>query len=201
MSGRWLGVCVVSIALGCRPPSPVMAPPPPHAVIVTAPPPSAPIVLRDWLSAQGATASLDDLGNECCCVELAVGPAHEPAAQCDELEDLPVDEAYWVVVHRIVRVVRAGAIVTVLDLPVQLGDMDRLPRRGEPWADLELALTIAPDGTSATLDGAAAACTAPTGDPKGADARDTAIRRMCAARGVYGWSGAGFVRLRGAGRI
>jgi hypothetical protein len=158
------------------------------------PPAEQPIVLAAWLSAHGATGSLDDFGNECCCVELRVGTALEPAVQCDELDDVGVPDGYWAIVHRIVRVVRAGTSVKVLDVPIQLGNMDRSPRPGRSWADFELELRIAPDGTSATVDAREHGCAARTAKHEAEDAVDVARRRMCAARGVYRWNGARFRR-------
>ena len=161
-------------------------------------PPAAEPILTEWLFAHGAKGSLEGFGNECCCVELRVGTAREPAMQCDELEDVGDADGYWVVVHRVIRIVRGGKIVKVLDVPTHVGNLDRPPAplgvSRRPWADFGLELRIARDGSSATLDDADHDGAARIENHKPKDALDEAIRHICAARGVYRWNGGRFRR-------
>jgi hypothetical protein len=171
----------------------------------------------EWLSPRGATGSLDRFGNVWGCVEIVVGTAREPALVCDEAQEPSrgKDETsvYRVVTHRVAFVVRAHKIVTVLDVEWRLEALDAPhpgPGRSSP-AIIELQLTIAPDGMSATLEDARAdmmdACPAEIpsartpqkqGEKGELDAwrafDDELERRMCNARGGFIWKAGRFVR-------
>jgi hypothetical protein len=140
------------------------------------------------------------------CIDLVVGAARERAVLCNDVE-----WAYWTVTRQVVRVVRAGKKVIVLELPTRVEGFDT----GATM--LETRLRIAADGMSATVDGVPAKRDAPEpthGNPiedcKSApptrkdEAQERAnygrptygelMRRLCASRGTYRWSGDRFTR-------
>ncbi|HEX5061728.1 MAG TPA: hypothetical protein VFV99_20315 [Kofleriaceae bacterium] len=139
------------------------------------------------------------------CVELVVGTAREEAVLCEE-----TDYNYWTVTHQVVRVVRAGKTVPVLDLLTKIEAFDS----GAIW--LEQRLRIGADGMSAILDGVPITdvsarhtgqpgpfedCNHASdwkgspieGEPKYRDLR----RQSCNALGAYQWNGGRFVHQRG----
>lgn len=140
------------------------------------------------------------------CIKLVVGTAREHAELCDDF-----DGDYWRATHQIVRVVRAGKTVTVLDVVTQIEGFDT----GATM--LETRLRVAADGMSATVVAVPAEPDAPeptSGHPsedcKNApptpddEATERAThgrptygelrRRLCGARGRYRWAGGRFVR-------
>jgi hypothetical protein len=138
------------------------------------------------------------------CRKLVVGPAREPASLCEE-----VATSYWHVTRQVVSAMRAGKSVTVLDVPTKVEGDD------SGAIMLELKVTIARDGMSATVEGMPIRTGGPpTSQPGPEEDCDTASdwtdsplerghgvtpyrelrRRMCAARGTYRWSGGRFAR-------
>ena len=166
------------------------APPPPHAPATTVADPVR------WFSERGATPSDFD-GTDC--HQIAVGPPHEPALLCTQVRSGGTEQppGAWIDTRRIASVVRAGKIASVLDVGVSLqGDDSGLPR-------LILQLDFAADGTSATLiDRNVVAPSDPTKGPQVApdegcdsDPEDVLLRRLCAGRGTFRWSGGRYVRV------
>lgn len=137
------------------------------------------------------------------CVKLVVGSGREDALLCDEI----YDQEYWRVTHQVVRVVRAGRSVPVLDVPTRIEGQDS----GDLW--LELRLTVALNGLAASLDGMPIALDGPpTAQPgpledcdTASDLKDSEVerqaglsayrelrRQFCKARGTYKWNASRF---------
>ena len=101
---------------------------------------------REWFRARGVKGpkNLTD------CIELVVGTSREQALVCDESHAGPATKKYThglVTQRRVVRVVRAAKIVSVLDVETSRADVS--------WSlpELALELRIADDGMSAvTID-------------------------------------------------
>lgn len=156
-----------------------------------------------WLAARGAHAAVGTLNNVWGCLEIIVGTDSEQALVCDEAEQVSCcDDVDRVVTHRIVRVVRAAKIVSVLDAPTRIDALDAPPahpNRPRSPSMLDLTLTIAPDGRSATiLDEGVCQRLAAERRPQGEEAprafdRDLQ-RRSCKARGEYVWKRGRFAR-------
>jgi len=173
----------------------------------------APVKIADparWMAARGVqVAPLENYGNKWGCVEIAVGTARELALVCSEVKDVSrgamatPDSVYRVVEHRIVRVVRAGSVVTVLDAEITLEPLDK--ETVTQGYLLDLRFRVAPDGMSVTVDdhGPGAHCPSAKylNDKSSCKTGDVWTRfdceqwfRMCNARGGYVWQGDRFVR-------
>lgn len=171
----------------------------------------------EWLRAHGAKeGSLDKFNYASGCVSIVVGAAREAALLCTDIEDVSAGDdqnpVYRVVSHQIVRVVRAGKVVAVLDVRTRLEPLDGpVPPPGQPWhgiVDLELA--IAPDGMSARVDSVDPATKCQARDAlRGTTDKEYAredrawimfddewITRICNGRGRYIWKSGRFVRAR-----
>ena len=152
---------------------------------------------------RAADAGTRDAPGSESCVRLVVGSGRENALLCDEIHD----QDYWRVTHQVVRVVRAGRSVLVLDVPTKIEGQDS----GDLW--LELRLTVGSSGLAAsldsvplTLDGPPASQPGPLEDCDTApDWNDSEVkrqaglstyrelrRRFCNARGPYKWNGGRF---------
>ena len=137
------------------------------------------------------------------CVKLVVGTAREDAVLCAE-----IDDGYWRVTRQVVRVVRAGKSVALLDVLTKIEGVDS----GAIF--LEQRLRIASNGLSATLDGVpitdVSSARSGTGQPgpsedcnhasdwEGGSIADRPRyrdlrRRSCDALGAYRWDGGRFV--------
>jgi hypothetical protein len=133
------------------------------------------------------------------CIEITVGPKHEPATLCEEIQ-----EGYWRVTRQFVSVTRAGKQVRVLDVTSKVEGSDS----GDKWLDLKLR--VAADGMSAaTVDGVpstvAGAQPGPTESCR-VSSKWNAVgkefgapfgpvrKRFCRERGSYKWRGTKFVR-------
>jgi len=171
-----------------------------------------------WFSAHGAKQeSLDKFDGSYGCVSIIVGAARESALLCTDIEETSRGHddtlVYRVVTHQIVRVVRAGKVVTVLDVRTRLESLDgAAPRPGEPPQGIvDLKLSITPDGLSATVDALdpEADCQArdavPVVKAEGEDAAQERAwaafdreweTRICNGRGSYIWKGRRFVQAR-----
>lgn len=217
-----LAVVIVHALTGCRPQQPRTAPIARPSADVGA---AARVVrinarVNDparWFAAHGATESLDRDQHLDACVELVVGAAGEPALLCDEQEvvtrGLNELAVYRVVVHRVVRVVRAGSIQSVLDgRTALLAARQPYPRaRGI----LELTLRIARDGRSATVEASTTddckTVQPPEPEPYlpgqevAPEERDWVradryfeqiwVERLCSERGSFVWQGDRFERV------
>ncbi|MEO7110608.1 MAG: hypothetical protein ABI183_09235 [Polyangiaceae bacterium] len=172
--------------------------------------------VEKWLTDRGVPASqLGKFSNGTGCVEIAVGTLREAALVCADVKEasrnasLPADYVYRMIDHRIVRVVRAGSVVSVLDAEITLEPLDR--EMGMQGNLLDLRFRLAPDGMSATLDdhGPGVSCASAQSSnayfinkksPEDKAGRTWALfdleltTRMCNARGGYMWQGDHFVR-------
>lgn len=150
---------------------------------------------NQWFSSRGVSGPTGEFGDSGGCVELVVGTAREHALLCDEMEEFRCDQgpACWVFTHSIVRVVRAGKIVPVLDVKTQVLGFDTGP---PPF--VEVRLSVAANGMSATISDSPEER---TDDCKGvgidADKNYLAARRrVCVSRGAFRWKRDRFVRVR-----
>jgi hypothetical protein len=116
------------------------------------------------------------------CVELRVGPKREAALQCDQGWDVG-GPATFLLLKRVIYVVRGGNVVKVLDVPVDLFNLDS----GWRACPKALAVRVARDGRSVAVDPTDARCA--IADPVADEAR-----RINAAPGVYRWRGDRFQR-------
>lgn len=170
----WLGIAAV-LASGCELP-PKMLPPAPGAPSpqVTAGPTKDAETPADaerfgaddlleprvWFPAHGARAeSIDEYDNSYGCVSIVVGAAHEPALQCTDIEDVSTggdeNSVFRVITHQIVRVVREGKVVKVLDVRTRLEPLDGVAAtlgQEQPSGIVDMKLTIAADGLSAIVE-------------------------------------------------
>jgi hypothetical protein len=129
------------------------------------------------------------------CVQLVVGTAREAALLCDD--DEPIlgpkgDGGFWHFTRSDVRVVRAGKIVSVLEVETQVLDEDTGP-------DVEVELRIPADGMSATVEDVRADCRGAGDKHKpdiDADTYLEARRKLCRGRGSFRWIGDRFQRAR-----
>jgi len=103
----------------------------------------------------------------------------------------------WVETHRVVRVVRAGKIVSVLDVTTMVQGFDS----GHPR--LKLQLTFSADGMSATLEDRGVLQGRSGGteevDPSEGCKTGTGgefLRRLCKGRGAFQWKAGRFERKR-----
>ena len=149
-----------------------------------------------WLSARGVKDPAKQLGDTCCCVEVSVGSASEHALRCSEATSIPTEGAD-IAVREVIRVVRAGKVVKVLEAWTALENLD-LPPRSPPALKLELA--IAPSARTATIvdaGGSRNRCDELPPRTKAVTAADRVYRtwrdRICASRGTYRWGGGRFV--------
>jgi hypothetical protein len=136
-----------------------------------------------WLAARGVTALTEQAKSWCCCSEVVVGSASERALRCSEPEDSAIDGTYTIAVHDVVRVVRGGKAVIVLDAWTSLRNLDLRP--GSPPI-VELSLTIGRDGRTVTLidgGGGRDACPHRSGTSRAA-LFDKWIERICHGRGT-----------------
>jgi len=143
-----------------------------------------------WLVAHGSKDAEKRLQNACCCVEVSVGRPAERALDCQEERDGGHAESADIVVSEVVRVVRGGKVVKVLEALVGMQNLDWRPG-SRHWLDLHV--TIAADGRSATIVEAGDTVTS-CGAPRGTGAFETWVARVCASRGTYRWRGGRFVR-------
>jgi len=136
------------------------------------------------------------LGDTCCCVEVVVGSPAEHALRCSEEESIPTEGAD-IAVREVIRVVRAGKVVKVLEAWAAVENLD-LPPGSLPA--IKVQLTIDRSGRTATIvdaDGRNACRALPrlTADSTRADrAYRKSMDRVCAGRGTYRWRGGRFVR-------
>lgn len=141
-----------------------------------------------WLVAHGAK-QLDhrDVYNDIYrgdggdCVELRVGAKREAALACDQGWDAG-GPATFLLLKRVIYVVRAGTVVKVLDVPIDLFNLD------SGWRACPKALTVrvSRDGLSVVVDPSDGCAVL---DPVADEAR-----RINAAPGVYRWRGDRFQR-------
>jgi hypothetical protein len=140
------------------------------------------------------------------CIKLVVGTTSEQAELCTDFRG-----GYWIATHQVVRVVRAGKKVTVLDVLTRVEGIDT----GATM--LETRLRITADGMSATVDAVAAKpnapqptpgnpvedCKSPPPNPKddkveranyGRPTYGELRRRICDELGTYVWDGERFTR-------
>jgi hypothetical protein len=162
---------------------------------------SAPPIYGDeWFKAHGATGSLDQIDFGWGCEEVAVGPDAVPALACsihDEVtRDAGAEPVFRALVRRVVRLVRNGKIVTVLDV---ITNLDVYDAPGPNWPSL-FALELRIKGEKAVLDDNGKCAKVParqSGDESRVAwhnlDRDMASR-MCKARGTYRWKRGRFVR-------
>ncbi|MEO8799996.1 MAG: hypothetical protein ABI551_19015, partial [Polyangiaceae bacterium] len=118
--------------------------------------------VRKWLTDRDVPASQQgSFSNSTRCEEIAVGTAREAALVCTDIKDesrnaptagggTAAVHVYRVIDHRIVRVVRAGSVVSVLDAEITLEPSDKEMATQRNLLDLRFSL--AADGMSATLD-------------------------------------------------
>ncbi|MEO9142915.1 MAG: hypothetical protein ABI332_11600, partial [Polyangiaceae bacterium] len=118
--------------------------------------------MRKWLTDRDVPASQQgSFSNSTRCEEIAVGTAREAALVCTDIKDesrnaptagggTAAVHVYRVIDHRIVRVVRAGSVVSVLDAEITLEPSDKEMATQRNLLDLRFSL--AADGMSATLD-------------------------------------------------
>ena len=154
---------------------------------------------KEWFASRGVKASLDEFPGYHC-VELVVGKAREEALLCDETREGGGEPppGPWVETHRVVRVARAGKIVSVLDVTSMVQGFD------SGYPRLKLQLNIAPDGMSATLEDrgvvqgrfggneevdSSQGCKAATRDAE-------FLFRLCKGRGSFQWKAGRFERTR-----
>lgn len=161
---------------------------------------AAPIYADEWLKAHGATESLDGIDGGWGCVEVAVGPDKTPCLVCsihDEVSrDAGTEPVFRALVRRVARLVRAGKVVTVLDV---ITNLDVYDAAGPNWPSIfELDLRI--KGSVAVLDDHGTCAKLParkSGDESQVAwhnlDRDVAAR-MCKARGTYRYKRGRFVR-------
>ena len=139
------------------------------------------------------------------CHRLVVGTAREKATLCTV-----VDESLWRVSHRVMRVVRNGKRVVVLDVPAKIEGFDT------GHTALESRVRISTDGMFVSVVGVPAGTRKPvfprrgayeptedcdhptswTDDPdfEGVPTFTTARKSLCAGLGTYAWTGDRFVR-------
>jgi len=144
-----------------------------------------------WLVAHGSKDPEKRLGNACCCVEVRVGRPAERALDCKEEEPGGEPESADIAVKEVIRVVRAGKVVKVLDAWVGLENLDR-PYRSPPWLALRLAVDAS--GRAATIVDPGDSRYACKGARRGSAEFDRWLERVCASRGTYRWRGGRFVR-------
>lgn len=155
-----------------------------------------PIVASDWLTARGATLPRDGVDGDSC-EETTVGPAREAALACDVLQEGGRYEppGFWMSTHRVFRVVRAGKIVTVLDVQKMLQGFD------SGWPRLVLQIELSADGKKVVVEDRGVVSGGPLAQ-RGPEESCTPkpggdfIRRLCAGRGTYQWRGGRYVRAR-----
>ena len=151
---------------------------------------------NEWFASKGAADTTGEFGDSGGCVELVVGTSHEDALLCDEMQEFRCEEgpACWVFTRSIVRVVRGGDIVPVLDVRTQVVGFDTGP--GAPF--VEVRLTVAANGLSATVTDSPEQR---TDNCKGARTDPdknylAARRRVCVSRGAFRWKHNRFERVR-----
>ena len=154
---------------------------------------AAPKAVEDgdaWLAAHGSKDPEKRLQNACCCVEVSVGRPAEHALDCKEEQSGGHPESADIVVTEVIRVVRGGKVVKVLEALVGMQNLDWNPG-SRHWLDLRL--TVDASGRTATIveeGGTVVACKT----PRGTDEFDKWVDRVCASRGTYRWRGGRFVR-------
>lgn len=150
---------------------------------------------NQWFVSKGVSQPGGQFGDSGGCVELVVGPAREDALLCDEMEEFRCEHgpACWVFTRSIVRVVRAGKIVPVLDVKTQVLGFDTGP---PPF--VEVRLTIAANGMSVTVaDSPEQRTDSCKGAGMDADRNYLAARRrVCRSRGAFRWKHNRFERVR-----
>jgi hypothetical protein len=151
-----------------------------------------------WLSARGVKNAAKQLGDVCCCVEVIVGTGSERALRCSEAKTLPLEGSYTIVVSEVVRVVRAGKAVTVLEVLSSLQNLDDPPGAR---AVLKLGVTVDPKGLAATVtDPGDSRNRCDALPPRSADKTTSErvyrkwIDRICDSRGTHRWRRGRFVR-------
>jgi hypothetical protein len=172
---------------------------------------------REWFEAHGAKGSLDAYANSWGCASIAVGAAREDALRCTDAVEVGEggENDLWVyrmVEHEIVRVVRAGKVVDILDVATSIHSVDAPPpppgRESRGFVNLEL--DVASDGMSATvvaLDPKVDCQRVHESPPepeadyaamaRGWDKFDNKwITRICNGRGAFVWKGRRFARTR-----
>jgi hypothetical protein len=149
--------------------------------------------LEKWVAAHGAKPLDQDAhdywdiyndifrGDGGNCVELRVGAKHEAALACDQGWDVGGPGSF-LLLKRVIFVVRGGNVVKVLDVPVDLFNLDSR-WRACPKA---LAVRVARDGRSVVVD--------PTDACAVVDGVADEARRINAAPGTYRWRGDRFQR-------
>ena len=166
-----------------------------------------------WFAARGAT--LDEYDNSYGCTELVVGAAREAALLCTATEDVSAGDeenpVYRVVTRQLVRLARAGKVVTVLDLPMRIEPLDgpvAVLGEGPMPGIVDVQLAIASNGLSATVrpldpksdcQGRVPSAHVDKADASEADwinFDDKWRTRICNGRGKYTWKGGRFVRAR-----
>ena len=172
---------------------------------------------REWFAAHGAKQALDEYDSSGGCSELVVGVARDAALLCTDVKDVSRGHddtlVYRVVTHQIVRLVRAGKIVTALDVETRLESLDGpvAPPGKRTRGIVELTLSLAADGMSAIVVPFDPESDCRSADPAGVtsvqpddDAQTRAwvafddqwIKRICKGRGTYAWNGHRFSRGR-----
>lgn len=147
-----------------------------------------------WLAAHGSKDPEKRLQNACCCVEVSVGRPAERALDCKEEQAGGHAKSADIAITEVIRVVRGGKVVKVLQAWVGLDNLDK-PHGARPW--LELRLTVDRSGRTVTIadpGGTLYACKRGGKSSSDDDGFDVWVDRVCASRGTYRWRGGRFVR-------